>query len=100
MKAKQLVITARAKQDLLSIGRYTTLKWGKNQRDVYLRSIDQTIQLLRQDPKIGKHRPEIKEGYYSIPSQEHAVFYIVQKNNIIVLAFLHKAMDIENYFGA
>jgi toxin ParE1/3/4 len=39
-------LTELAKQDLRSIGRYTQVTWGKEQRNLYLAKIDAVFHLL------------------------------------------------------
>jgi len=98
MRSREVILTATAKRDLLGIGRYTQLDWGKKQRDTYLRAIDSVFQLIHANPKLGLHRLEIKEGYYSLPHGEHVVFYVFDSEMITVLAIVHKAMDIDCCF--
>jgi toxin ParE1/3/4 len=39
-------ITPRAMADLRNIGRYTFEKWGKEQRDIYLRNPDKRFHMV------------------------------------------------------
>ncbi|MBS4049959.1 MAG: type II toxin-antitoxin system RelE/ParE family toxin [Methylomonas sp.] len=55
-------ITPRALSDLKSIGRYTTEKWGKPQRNRYLADLDKRFNWLAKHPHLGKHRADIAEG--------------------------------------
>jgi toxin ParE1/3/4 len=93
-------ITPRARDDLKHIGRYTLNRWGKNQRDMYLRDLDKRFQWLAQNPRAGKHRPEIQEGYYSFPQGSHVVFYIIREGGIDIIGIPHQHMDIMTYFDA
>ena len=34
------LLTSSARKDVVEIGRFTTEKWGKRQRDTYLRQLD------------------------------------------------------------
>jgi toxin ParE1/3/4 len=43
-------LTELAKQDLLSIGRYTQATWGREQRNSYLAKIDAAFHLLAIEP--------------------------------------------------
>lgn len=91
-------ITPRALEDLQSIGRYTRSEWGKVQRDKYLRDMDQRFGWLADQPKLGKHRRDIEDGYYSFPQGSHVIFYIIRENIIDIIGIPHKNMDILNYF--
>ncbi|MDJ0621051.1 MAG: type II toxin-antitoxin system RelE/ParE family toxin [Calothrix sp. MO_192.B10] len=45
-------LTKLAKQDLLSIGRYTQKTWGSEQRNRYLTMLDDCFRLLAQGRKL------------------------------------------------
>ncbi len=92
-------ITPRARDDLINIARYTLRIWGRQQRDVYLRNLDERFQWLAENPRLGKSRPDVQEGYYSFPQGSHLVFYIVRDNGIDIIGIPHQNMDILNYFN-
>ncbi|MDH5564796.1 MAG: type II toxin-antitoxin system RelE/ParE family toxin [Nitrospirota bacterium] len=92
-------ITPRAHRDLKNIGRYSMNKWGKEQRNRYLRALDQRFAWLVDRPHVGKHRPDINQGFYSFPQGSHLIFYLIHENGIDIIGILHKKMDISNYFG-
>jgi len=91
-------ITPRARDDLKRIGRYTIKIWGKKQRDVYLRDLDKRFAWLATNPQLGKHRPEVGEGYYSFLQGSHLVFYILRDGGIDIIGLPHQNMDILAYF--
>lgn len=92
-------ITPRARDDLKNIGRYTLKIWGREQRNTYLRNLDARFLWLAQNPQLGKHRPDIQEGYYCFPQGSHLVFYILRDNGIDIIGVPHQNMDILNYFN-
>lgn len=98
MPGKKYRVTARARDDLKNIGRYTEQTWGKNQRNVYLKEIEARFQWLAENPLSGKHRIDICEGYYSFPQGQHVVFYLVASNIIDIIGVPHKEMDTISYF--
>ena len=53
-------ITPRAKESLKEIGRYTLKKWGKTQRNDYLRAIDSRFEWLANNPNMGRHRDDMR----------------------------------------
>ena len=96
---KRFRITPRAHRDLENIGHYTMNKWGKEQRNRYLRDIDRRFAWLAERPTAGKHRPDIQEGYYSFPQGAHLIFYLIHSSGIDIIGLPHREMDIQNYFG-
>lgn len=91
-------ITKRAKEDLVDIGRYTERIWSKKQRDKYLGELDACFYRLGKNAKLGRHRPEIHDDYYSFPQGSHVVFYMIGRDFIDIIGIPHKRMDIGSYF--
>lgn len=95
---KKVRITARTRDDLKNIGRYTELRWGKAQRNHHLKNIEARFQWLAENPLLGKHRTDIGERYYSFPEGQHAVFYLIGSSTIDMVGIPHKEMDTISYF--
>ena len=95
-------ITPRARDDLKSIGRYTLQRWGKEQRNSYLRALDRRCTWLAEHPLSGKHRPDIAPGYYGYPQGRHVIFYQCWDNGqgIDIIGIPHQRMDIAQYFDS
>jgi toxin ParE1/3/4 len=91
-------ITPRARDDIKNIGCYTLQQWGKNQRNLYLKSIEARFEWLAENPLLGKHRSDIQDGFYSFPQGEHVVFYLIRSEGIDIIGVPHKEMDILSYF--
>ncbi len=91
-------ITPKAQDDLKNIGRYTLKQWGKNQRNTYLKNIENRVTWLAENPTLGKHRIDISENYYSFPEGQHTVFYLINQEYIDIIGVPHKEMDIISYF--
>lgn len=92
-------ITPRAKEDLKNIGRYTFKNWGKKQRDTYLTDLDKRFAWLARNPQLGKHRPDVQEGYYCFPQGSHLGFYLLREDGIDIIGVPHQNMDVQNYFN-
>lgn len=93
-------ITRRAADDLKNIARYTQQHWGKAQRNVYLKNLENRFNWLAESPRYGSHRADIAEGYYSFPEGQHIVFYLCSPDGIDIIGIPHKDMDILSYFQA
>ncbi|MCP5206299.1 MAG: type II toxin-antitoxin system RelE/ParE family toxin [Hahellaceae bacterium] len=87
-------LTTKAKADLKSIAIYTQRKWGKQQRNIYIRQFDDTFHMLSENPKNGTECDYIKNGYRKFPVTSHIVFYRkTSEQNIEIVRILHKSMD-------
>jgi len=82
----------QAKNDLKEIYFYTFHKWGDKKAVEYLMQIDAGLQELINNPKLGKTRDYIREGYRSIHINRHVIFYIVEGSEIYVVRVLHERM--------
>ncbi len=98
-------LTPRAKEDLRSIWLYTLDVWGEEQANLYTllcpfytTQLYQRFEWLSEQPRIGKHRPDICEGYHCFPQGSHLVFYLVHESVIDLIGIPHKDMYILNYF--
>lgn len=91
-------ITPRAREDLKLIGRYTEPHWGHEQRNAYLRNLEKRFLWLADNPRSGKHRTDLHDGYYSFPQGEHVIFFLIDSQGIDIIGVPHKSMDIASYF--
>ncbi|ALQ08651.1 plasmid stabilization protein ParE [Pseudoalteromonas sp. Bsw20308] len=91
----KFALSAKAKSDLIKIAKYTQLTWGQAQRNSYLKILDNSFQLLANDPKIGINCDCIREGYSKYPHANHVIYYKGHKENqILIVRILHKSMDV------
>lgn len=89
-------ITAKARNDLLQIGRHTDLKWGRKQRDHYLKQLDEAFNLIGENPKIGIDCSHVLAGYRSFQQGAHVIFYR-ESEMIEIIRILHKRMEVEKH---
>lgn len=91
-----LFLTRMAIADLKDIGRHTQKKWGREQRDKYLTTLDTCFRKLAETPLLGKDCGNIRQGYRKMNSGSHVIFYRqVSANAIEIVRVLHKRMDID-----
>ena len=90
------LLTAAARKDIIEIGRFTTEKWGKRQRDKYLKQLDDAFKLLAHQPEIGRDADDIKSGYKKFSQGSHIIFYRAgTESKIVVIRILHNSMDVD-----
>lgn len=95
----KFIVSKRAFDDLLQIGRYTQKEWGKSQRNAYLKQLDKSFQALATTPLIGASCEEIRQGYRKYAVGKHLVFYRQAANATIeIVRVLHGSMDVEQHF--
>lgn len=98
---KPFSLTQKAKADLKEIAKLTMKRWGREQRNLYLKQFDDTFYLLSERSEIGKSCDEIRKGYLKFPQGSHVIFFRQSsKKQIEIIRILHKGMDVEIHFGA
>ena len=93
---KCIKVTAKARNDLLEIGRFTESKWGRSQRNHYLKQMDEAFNLIGDSPKIGKDRSHVLTGYRSFQQGSHVIYYR-ESETIEIIRVLHERMDVERH---
>lgn len=90
------LLTAAAREDIIAIGRFTADKWGKCQRNKYLKQLDNAFELLARQPDIGRDADSVKPGYKKYSQGSHIVFYRAgTASRIVVIRILHNSMDVD-----
>lgn len=98
---KPFTLTISAKNDLKDVAIFTARRWGKEQRNFYIKQFDDSFWLLAENPDIGKGCNEIRNGYRKFPQGSHVIFYKqIGSQQIQIIRILHKSMDISPIFGA
>ncbi len=94
---KQYRIRSLAQSDLESIWLYTLEQWGVERANTYLKTIIQRFDWSAENPLLGKHLDDIKEGYYCFPEGMHLIFYTIKRSRIEIIGLPHQSMDITEY---
>ncbi len=90
--------TEQAEKDLEAIVDFTVQRWGMAQSHNYLDELDALAQILADNPLLGAEREELSPGLRSFPCQSHLLFYVLQKEGIIIVRVLHTSVDVVRYF--
>ncbi|MGA9670988.1 MAG: type II toxin-antitoxin system RelE/ParE family toxin [Terracidiphilus sp.] len=90
-------ISIEAADDFDEIAAYTTNTWGWRQADHYLDKLEAGIDLLAQNPSIGRSSDSIHAGLRRFEIGKHVVFYLPEPDGILVVRVLHQRMLPSNY---
>lgn len=93
---KPFVLTRKAVSDLHAIARYTEQRWGSEQRNLYLRQLDDAFHLLARSPLAGRACDDIRSGYRKLPQGSHVIFYRSGDNLVEIVRILHRSMDVDS----
>ena len=85
-----------------SIWEFSYDNWGESQADKYITQINERINWLAHQPRAGKHRPDICQGYYCFPQGAHLIFYLINdtKSCITIIGIPRQEMDVLDYFDS
>ncbi|MDH6267287.1 toxin ParE1/3/4 [Rhizobium sp. SG_E_25_P2] len=86
-------LTRTAAADLRSIGHYTEAKWGRKQRNAYLRAMNARFLWLAENPHLGRRRDDVREGCFSFAQGQHLIFYRLGAECIEILPIPQARMD-------
>ena len=86
-------LSNKAAEDFEKIYEYTYLNFGENKADSYTDEIDKCLLLLSESPQIGRALDKIKKGIYKHDHDYHAIFYLIESENIFVVRILHQQMN-------
>ncbi len=91
------ILSRQTQKDIDEIYDYGSQKIGKSQALNYLIELRSYFQFLLNNPNIGKHRIEIKEGLYSFPYASHIIFYRLFNTHIRIVRVLHGSRDLKKF---
>ena len=91
----ELVLRSRARDDLIGIWRFTCREWSEAQADHSLREIDAGFTRLWDNPRLGRARDEVRQGYRSLRINQHVAFYTLAGESVRIVRVLHARMDPE-----
>lgn len=87
---KPFQLTQKAKEDLKGIAIFTQRRWGREQRNIYVKQFDESFWLLAENPDIGRSCDEIRLGYHKFPQGSHIIFYkLIGNQQIQIVRILH-----------
>ncbi|SJM91329.1 Plasmid stabilization system family protein [Crenothrix polyspora] len=91
---KVFELSHAAKNDLRLIAIFTEKRWGKIQRNLYIKQLDDTFHLLGETPGLGVECNHIRNGYRKFPQGSHIIFYKQGiESKILIVRILHKSID-------
>lgn len=95
---QSFVLSARAKRDLRKAKAESLKIWSAEQTNIYLASIESRLMWLAENPQLGKHRDEVREGLRSFPEGRHVIFYRIGTDTIEVVGVPHKRQELNRHF--
>ena len=92
------VLSDIAEVDISDIYDYTLEAHGDRQAAAYLTGLDESFRSIVEQPRLGKRRPEIRNGLYSVLYEKHTIFYRLQDDFVRIVRVLHSRRDMPRHF--
>ena len=93
-----VVLSPAAKSDLITIWDYTANRWGYEQAENYIRSIQKACDGLAENPSMGIAADEVRRGYRRVIVGSHLLFYRTDEPDLVdVVRILHQRMDVTRH---
>ena|ERR1035437_1753225 len=89
---KRAAVSAEAQADIDLIAAYTTDTWGWQQTDRYLSQLEDSVQILADNPRMGRSCDAISTGLRRHEQGKHVVFYRVTPGGVRIVRILHQQM--------
>jgi toxin ParE1/3/4 len=87
----------KAERDLLQIYAYLA-DWNPQAADALIEEIDAKFKNLTRFPFIGRKRSSLAPEMRSILVGTHLIFYIVERDRIVVVRIIDGRMDVDEEF--
>lgn len=88
-------LTKEAEKDITEMLKSSLSLFGRDQTEVYAKSLSKCFDLLSVNPEMGKNIDDIRADYSKFPHGSHVVYYKTEPDHILIVRILHKHMDVE-----
>ena len=96
---RRFTLASPAKRDLVDIWTWIAISSGGARADSILERLRESCALLARNPRIGRERPEIREGVRSFAVSPHVIFYEANQRGVRVLRVVHGARHLARALG-
>jgi len=91
------VLSNSADRDLTEIYRYSHQTFGEARADAYFLSLRDCLQMLAENPRLGRPVDYLRSGLLCHRHGRHIVFYMAERRDIFIVRVLHDAMDVPRH---
>lgn len=92
-------LSPRAERDLINLWQYIADESSDTRADAFLDRVLNKLELLAEQPGIGRQRDELKPNLRSHPIGRYVVFYFPLDDGIDVVRVLYGGRDIDAVFA-
>jgi toxin ParE1/3/4 len=90
-------ISRRADQDIIDIYLWGHRRFGPPRAELYHDALMQTFDLIAENPRIARERPQFVPAVRIYPHQSHLVIYGLEGEDVLILRVLHGRQEWERH---
>jgi toxin ParE1/3/4 len=90
-------LSVEAEVDLLEIGSYLS-QFSQEASDRFLENVMETLELLSEQPGMGRRRDELRPGLQSFGVEDYLIFYRVVRNELEAVRIVSGRRNLEKLF--
>jgi toxin ParE1/3/4 len=94
------LLSIDAEEDLQGIFLFSEESWGEAQASEFIFGLFEVFEIIGDNPRIGRLRPELGDGIRSLPHASHVVFFMDWQGEAAIVRVLNKSRDLETLFGS
>ena len=92
-------LSVRAERDLENISKYLDHETGSSAAaDRIYEEIDHVLDLIGDNPLMGRERTELRKGMRGFPHGDYIIFWRVKKDLVQIIRIMHQKQDIARAF--
>lgn len=89
-------LSRQAEEDIIELFADGIERFGNAQAERYQAAIEQQLELLAQNPRLGRQRPELVPAVRILPVLSHIIIYMIADyDEVFVVRVRHKREDWE-----
>lgn len=89
-------LSNKAEKEIIKILEYSYRNFGPDQAFKYKIGMEDCLQLLGDNPRMGRECNDIQQGYFRYEYKSHIIFYAQRSGYIFIAVIIHHKMDIKN----
>jgi toxin ParE1/3/4 len=96
----EFTIADSALEDLADVWTFYQQLNGEESAQRLIDEVFDLIEQLKVFPEMGERRDQLRRGLRKIRVHQHLIFYVFEKNMVMVVRVLHARRDFESIFDA
>ncbi len=93
-------LSAQASRDVEDIYLYGFINFGGKQADLYSVKMHRCIDILCDNPEIGRLDIRVNPAVRRFDFESHVIFYDIEDGSILIVRIMHRSMDFVQHLSS